>query len=368
MADTLTSERKPYRVLSIDGGGMRGLYTATYLDRLLTMSAEKRKVAPIDFGAAFDLIVGTSTGAIIGLALAAGVPLSEVSALYESWGSRIFRRKMPDSLSSLLRDFLPRKRALAEGAVELRQVLSNTFGEMRLGDILSQREIAVAIPAVDMGRHRSWVFKTAHLPGSNGRDNDYSIVDVCMATSAAPLYRSLAAIPDPIDAGSYDVFVDGGLWANNPILVGLIDALDMTRDDDAIEIYSLGTCARPAGEVIARSGIAWSWKEWKFGGAITPVAIDAQEFAFDEMAQKLARHVRRVCSIVRFPTQEVPATYMQYLSLDETTSVGLQALKQLARRDVDMTNSRLTNPNDRRDELLRHLLMTAPSRIEVNHV
>src|SRR5215475_657100 len=87
--------RKPFRVLSLDGGGMRGTYTATYLDRISGAFARRRGVPALDVGAAFDLIVGTSTGGIIACALAAGVPLSEIVELYRVHGPAIFRRRLP---------------------------------------------------------------------------------------------------------------------------------------------------------------------------------------------------------------------------------------------------------------------------------
>ena len=88
----------PLRVLSLDGGGMRGTYTATYLDRVAATFAERRAIGGLDIGAAFDLIVGTSTGGIIACALAAGVPLAEVVELYREHGAAIFRRRLPDGL------------------------------------------------------------------------------------------------------------------------------------------------------------------------------------------------------------------------------------------------------------------------------
>ncbi len=82
----MTSSRQPFRVLSLDGGGMRGTYTATYLDRVASTFAKRRGLEALDIGAAFDLIVGTSTGGIIASALAKGVPLSDVVTLYQEHG------------------------------------------------------------------------------------------------------------------------------------------------------------------------------------------------------------------------------------------------------------------------------------------
>ena len=72
--------RRPLRVLSIDGGGMRGLYSATYLSSLVKRYTKTRNLEGIDIGRGFDLITGTSTGAIIACVLAAGVPLDRVAA------------------------------------------------------------------------------------------------------------------------------------------------------------------------------------------------------------------------------------------------------------------------------------------------
>jgi Patatin-like phospholipase len=87
---TATSNKQPFRVLSLDGGGMRGTYTATYLERVAGTFAKKRGLEALDIGAAFDLIVGTSTGGIIACALATGIPLAEVISLYAENGPRIW--------------------------------------------------------------------------------------------------------------------------------------------------------------------------------------------------------------------------------------------------------------------------------------
>src|SRR6516225_3389825 len=94
----MTDGLPPFRVLSLDGGGMRGTYTATYLDKVADTFAKRRNVGALDIGAGFDLIVGTSTGGIIAAALATGVPLADIVALYVENGAAIFSRPLPDGV------------------------------------------------------------------------------------------------------------------------------------------------------------------------------------------------------------------------------------------------------------------------------
>jgi hypothetical protein len=202
--------------------------------------------------------------------------------------------------------------------------------------VYEARGIALAIAAVEMSQHRSWVFKTPHFAGTNHRDDEYRLVDVCLATSAAPIFRSLAAVDHADGQGSgYNVFADGGLWANNPVLVGVVEALDMATPGQPIEVFSL-----PAGEQIARGDIYRGLAEWKFGGGPAGLAIDAHQFAYDHMAKKLARHLDHPCTVIRFPSDKVPAALIPFLGLDDTRPEAIAALINQARTDADMTNSK----------------------------
>lgn len=341
---------------------MRGTYTATYLDRVASTFASRRGLKALDVGAAFDLIVGTSTGGIIACALASGVPLAKVVELYREHGAAIFPRRLP-KLANIAKDIVARPASLARGARALQAALTDVLGSSTIGSVFAERAIALAIPAVEMSQHRSWVFKTPHLATTtNHRDDGYTLVDVCMATTAAPLYRSMAAV-DHADApgAGFNVFVDGGLWANNPVLVGLIDALEMTRPGDRIEIYCLGTCPVPAGEQLARGDVDRGLPGWKFGGEAASLSIDAQAFAFDNMARMFARHVDRECSIVRFPAEKVPGALLPYLELDDTRPAAMDALVNQARTDADMTNSRCGRGDDEDARLICGLFEAAPA-------
>jgi patatin-like phospholipase/acyl hydrolase len=267
------SERgsRPFRVLSLDGGGMRGVYTATYLGELADAFARKRRVAGLDVGKGFDLIVGTSTGGIVACALAAGVPLRDVVSLYREHGRAIFPMKMPTRLGpSLITQLFTRSAALASGAKALREVLEARFGSETLEEAYERRGIALAITAVEMNRNHSWLFKTPHHPNTNGRDNRYRLADVCLATTAAPLFRSLAPLDDPHGGPSYFVFADGGLWANNPVIVGLVEALEVAASQQPIDLFALGTCGRPGGHRIDRSQVNRGLVDWKLEVRLPP--------------------------------------------------------------------------------------------------
>jgi uncharacterized protein len=351
----------PLRVLCVDGGGMRGIYTAAYLASLANGFSNKRGGGSLDIGAGFNLIVGTSTGAIVGCAVTVGIPPTDIVKLYRDYGKAIFPRKMPNGVDRhLLADLYKRPKALKEGEAALRKALENCFGDITLAELYAKRRIALAIPAVNMTNHRSYVFKTPHIPTTNHRDDHYKLVDVCLATTAAPLFRSLARMADPGDLGGIQMFADGGLWANNPVLVGMIDALHMAAEHQPVEIFCLGTCPRPAGDDTSKINPHRGLIEWRFGGEAAKLAIDSQEFAYDHMARLLARFVNRPCTVVRFPSEQVPSTLMSYLDLDDASEEAANALIHQATTDASMTNSRCADPNDYEGSMVNRLFMQMP--------
>lgn len=345
-------------MLCLDGGGMRGVYTATYLNGLATTFGIRRSGVDLDLGSGFDLICGTSTGAIVACALACGIPMARVIDLYAANGTRIFRRRMPKVVGfALVRDLLMRSRDLRAGSEALRTALSAEFGETTFGDVLEKRGIALAIPAVTLANHRSWVFKTPHLPSTNHRDDAVALVDACMASSAAPVFRSIAMIGGTVTGGTADqTFVDGGLWANNPVLVGLIEALEMTADGRRIEIFCLGTVPVPTGQHVTRKDVDRGLVGWGFGSKAASLSIDAQQFAYDHMARMLAGHVRRDCRIYRFPCAAAPASLLPFLDLDDGRKEAVDALQQQAGADVNMTNSACGDPSNEAGQAICALL------------
>jgi patatin-like phospholipase/acyl hydrolase len=141
----------------------------------------------------------------------------------------------------------------------LKAALNEVFGDERIGSL---RQCRIVIPAVDATAGKVVVFKTPHLPNLS-RDRHESLVDVLLATTAAPTYFPHAAI------GGGGAFLDGGLWANNPSLVAYTEAMkiraacnrevDPTFTPGDVQILSIGTGQQrysltPPGE---NAGLAW---------------------------------------------------------------------------------------------------------------
>jgi len=336
----VSSLERPFRVLSLDGGGMRGIYTAAFLARLTDQFARIRGTTALDLGAGFDLITGTSTGAIVGCALAVGRPMQEVVSLYRDHGPKIFPHRITGKRSALFRAARG-STYVRQGDQALREALTSVLGTRTMLDVFQARKISLSIPAVLMSTHRAWVFKKT--PRSGVRDDLYPLVDVCMATSAAPIYRSLAAIDDPNSAGGpKQVFADGGLWANNP----------------------LGTCPRPEGDHLDEESAHRSMLDWSLGADVAPLSISAQEFAFDNMARLLAnamsdcgRSIRRV----RFPNKAVPASMMPYLALDDTRPEAMDRLVHQAHTDADLTKSACDDRNNPEGAMISRLMNDLPA-------
>lgn len=337
----------PFKVLSISGGGMRGIYAASYLESLERTFASRRDVQALDIGKGFDLIVGTSTGAIIGCGLATGIPPSKMVKLYKNNGAKIFPKKLPKKLGvDLLNQLRTRPKLLRQGEQALRESLTEVFGDTTIKQVWDDRQIALAVTAVKMSNYEPCVFKTPHNLDSTGRDNECTLVDICLASSAAPLFRSLAAI-DNNNHGTCNVFTDGGLWANNPVIVAITESLrilkDLGKEDETVEIYCLGSCGKPEGNIINRENLARGLIDWRFGGEAAQVSIAAQEYAYDFIAQELIKHFRRKVTIVNFPAGKVHGDLLEYLDLDETREIGLNALINKAKDDAEKTNSFIRN-------------------------
>jgi uncharacterized protein len=233
----------PYRVLALDGGGIRGLLTSRLLERL--------ESARPGFLGRVDLFAGTSTGGILALALAAGLSPGEISALYRVQGPHIFADDtIFDALAHIDRLVIADYRNRA-----LRDALAERFGELRLRDLA--KKVVVSTFDLDSGvvtkaGVRSWKPKFFHNFPEPGDDADQLVADVAMRTSAAPTFFP-----------TWQGYVDGGVAANNPSMCGLAQALDPGTGGQVladVELLSIGTGISPAW--IEGDDHDWGLAEW----------------------------------------------------------------------------------------------------------
>lgn len=225
----MTAMKRPeqvYRILSLDGGGIRGVFPAAFLARL-----EEHLDYPI--GSYFDLIAGTSTGGIIAIGLGLGLPARDILKLYEDRGPAIFDQQH-GPLATWIRQ---RCRGMLHWfgskyeSIALQEALSDILGQRRLGESRTR----LVIPAWHPILERVYIYKTAHHPRL---ENDYKqlAIDAAMATAAAPTFLKPHLTSDQVE------LVDGGVWANNPIGVAAIEAVGLLGwPAHQLKILSLGT-------------------------------------------------------------------------------------------------------------------------------
>jgi len=214
-----------YRILSFDGGGIRGLVTLAMLKKI--QDAAPRLISQA------DLVAGTSTGGIIALGLAAGKTVDELISLYLDNGDKIFDDSWLDNIVDL---------GGISGAdydqVNLKKILENSFGSLKLEGLAKK----VLIPSFDLDnehedpKKRTWKPIFFHnFPGDDS-DGDETLVDVALCTSAAPTYFP-----------SHTAYVDGGVVANNPSMAALTQTQDPRAELNPrpalgdIRMLSLGT-------------------------------------------------------------------------------------------------------------------------------
>lgn len=225
-----------FRILSLDGGGMKGVFPAKYLSDI-----EEQISMPIHHY--FDLIAGTSTGGIIALGLANNISAKEMLDLYLKRGKEIFGKR---------RNLIPISIKSHYDNVGLINVLQETFKDKLLRDAHS----LVCIPSIEHHKANPKVYKTPHHPHFI-RDGNIEMWKIALATSAAPVFLPAATINDG------ECKIDGGLWANNPVLIAISEAIYLGYTLDQIKVLSIGTGTSlyEVDNKHAINGGLWSWKD-----------------------------------------------------------------------------------------------------------
>lgn len=255
------------RILTIDGGGIKGVFPASFLATL----EDALGTSVADY---FDLIAGTSTGGIIALGLGMGLTATELLRFYREAGPRIFQRRR-----GLLRGLLRAKYT----DVVLRQVLHQAFGDRYLGES-SKR---LLIPSLNLAAERVHLYKTSHHPKLV---HDYKVpaIEVALATVAAPTYFPIHLSPEGVP------YIDGSMWARNPLGLAVIEAIGILEwPREEIRVLSLG-CTSTHLNVSWQKRISLGTSYW--GARIADVFMKAQSSSAIATAHALigSRNVFRI--------------------------------------------------------------------------
>jgi len=314
---------KTFKILSIDGGGIKGLYSATILKEF----EEKFNCQISDY---FDMICGTSTGGLIALALALKIPAKEICDFYELEGPKIFPNSTSVNLGNkkISRRFMMQ---LIKGGKysdkPLKNALTNIFKENKIGDSNN----LLCIPSYTITEARPFIFKYDHT--ILDRDNGALMVDVALATSAAPTYFPMAEIP----FYNNKQFIDGGVWANNPTLVGLLEALTYfvgkDKEYNKLKILSISslsiTGGQPTGLKRERSFLNW-------GNDLFETSFTGQSLFSDFFMSKIKTISDIDIDYERIPSFSVARDQESLIQLDVATKKALDLIKGKGRDQADI--------------------------------
>lgn len=303
------------RLLSIDGGGIRGIIPAVVL-----AAVEERCGKPI--AELFDVIAGTSTGGILACSLArpgnGGRPrysARELIELYTTDGPKIFHRSLLKRVTS------------ADGWIDerydnsaLRTALGEHLGELRLKDALCD----LFVPAYELRLRQAFFFRSRRAagrglpPGTRAEQFDFALADVALATASAPTYFEPVEVHSA--AGEGYALIDGGVFATNPAMCTYAEALARAASTD-VTILSLGTGTQTPEHAISLDA-ARGWGQIEWARPVLDVIFDGVADTVDfELGQLLAGRYLRLQSPLRHAAE----------ALDDASATNLANL----RRDAD---------------------------------
>jgi patatin-like phospholipase/acyl hydrolase len=296
----------PFQILCLSGGGYRGLYSASILEKL----EERADGKPL--WKVFDLIAGTSIGGILALGLAAGLKASRLRELFEEHGDRIFPRYYKIKGKSVL----PRVHAGLINArypqAGLRAAIEAILNEAGGPKVLSDLKTGVLISSVDVTDRAPRLFRSADLSCKT------SLVDIALATSAAPTYFPEHSVGD-------NIVVDGGLIANAPDMVAVLYALKIARLED-LRVLSIGTAGAEGAKAVRKAERRGALTG---GKSVFFLTLDAQEqLSVDCTKNLLSEHYIRLDII---PSEDERSA----VGLDLTNRKAAATLGAMAQRTMN---------------------------------
>src|SRR5215210_6075788 len=312
------------KVLSIDGGGIRGIIPATVLAEI------ERRTGKLT-SEVFDLVAGTSTGGILALGLSkpgqggkAQYSAETLIELYETEGGKIFDLSVWHQLQSV--GGLAEEKYPSKGIDE---VAKRYFDDVRLAEALTE----ILVTAYEIERRGPWFFKRRHARDQDTEGDNFLMREVAQATSAAPTYFE----PLQLEWGPHGkrAFIDGGVHSNNPAMCAHVEARKIYSEENDFLVVSLGT-GEPTREMPYEEVKGWGLALW---------AQPILNVVFDGVSDTVDYQLRELLS-----TEEGDARrYYRFQTvldtgkddMDDASATNIRALKEKAKEIIDDNDAAL---------------------------
>lgn len=304
------SDGVSFRILALDGGGLKGAFTAAAL-------ATWEKQTHIRLVDHFDLIAGTSTGGILAIGLGLGLSGQDMLDFYRKRGRVIFPvTRFRGRVRHVLRHVFRPKYSQSILLAELESAFYHGSRPICLRDSLCR----LVIPAYHAVSGTSHVFRTPHHSDLTA-DADTEAAHAALATAAAPTFFTAAKIANMVGESSY---FDGGVWANSPAMAAIIEAVCFLQIPiERVDVLSVGTTDEPfTVRRQTRAGIiGWLWKK-----RILDLLMNVQQ----ESSLKLAQHLVSEPRFLRVDVSTVPGSYRldSPKEIEELADLGNRAALQ----------------------------------------
>ncbi|WP_374368569.1 CBASS cGAMP-activated phospholipase [Dongia sp.] len=243
-----------FRILALDGGGIKGTFTAAVLKKW-------EELLQCKIADHFDLIAGTSTGGILALGLGMGLNAADLVEFYEQRGPTVFPlTSVGRKARYLMRQLIRPKFSQDALRAELERAFKDAPGKQ-----LSDSVCRLVIPSLKARTGAVHAFRTNHHPDLIA-DRNRSPIDLALATAAAPTYFRAASVDD-------SAYIDGGVWANNPTLAAVVEAVSFLHVPlNRVDVLSIGTTSQPYAGQALNAGITG----WLGGVRIIQLLMHAQ--------------------------------------------------------------------------------------------
>ena len=311
------------KVLSIDGGGIRGIIPAMVLAEIEARTGKRSAEM-------FDLVAGTSTGGILALGLTkpgqggkAQYSAETLIELYETEGGKIFDRSVWHQLQSV--GGLAEEKYPSKG---IEGVAKKYFDDVPLAEALTE----VLVTAYEIERRGPWFFKRRHARDNTSEGDNFFMRDVARATSAAPTYFE----PIQLEWGPYGnrAFIDGGVHSNNPAMCAYVEARKIYPEESDFLVVSLGT-GEPTREMPYEKVKGWGLALW--AQPILNVVFDGVSDTVHYQLRELLRSEGDDKRYYRFQIELDPGMH----GMDDAGAPNIQSLKTKAKEIISKNDADL---------------------------